>query len=308
MTTQRPSRPSIGFVALLFVAMASFLVFVPILGNSPFELHLQNFGHIPLFGCISLGFLSVFRKAWSFDIRVQYLLAFSAAALAGLAVEIIQVPLPRDAGFDDLLRNFAGAACFLGFRFSFEKGVDLFENTKFARRVIRWTPVFVVLVLALPTLRSGFFSLILLEKFPVITDFESAASRSLPDPNQNLIRFEPPPRHWLSNKSEHVLSVSFDRRNEYPGFEISLPIGKWSEHQRLCVEIYSSLDSAVSIIIKVADAHHSGDYRDRYTSSFRVKPGANSIVIPLEEIANAPVSRKLDLSLVRWIEIFSKTI
>ena len=69
--------------------------------------------------------------------------------------------------------------------------------------------------------------------------------------------------------------------------------------------IFSESDTSVSLTIRIEDFHHNGLYDDRFNRVFAVNPGAYKIVIPLDDVKNAPAFRKMDMSAISAFYLFA---
>lgn len=67
--------------------------------------------HVPIFGLISLALLALMRKSW--PTSQAFGMALLGAVLLGVLSEAIQIPMRRDASWEDIISNGAGAAGFL---------------------------------------------------------------------------------------------------------------------------------------------------------------------------------------------------
>ena len=82
------------------------------------------------------------------------------------------------------------------------------------------------------------------------------------------------------------------------------PFPDWREFQLLTFDVYSPLDTTISLNVRVDDSLHNGDYSDRYNGSFDILPGGNQIMISLSEVEPAPYLREMDMSAIRALHIF----
>jgi hypothetical protein len=91
----------------------------------------------------------------------------------------------------------------------------------------------------------------------------------------------------------------------YPGIRIEEPYADWRGFSRFRVDVYSEWPTVRSLVIRIDDAHHTNEYEDRFNQAVTILPGLNHIVIPLDDIRQAPVGRELDLSAIKAIRLFA---
>ena len=105
---------------------------------------------------------------------------------------------------------------------------------------------------------------------------------------------------------EYSLRVDFYPAR-YPGVSIE-PAPNWTGFQYLRLEVYLAADRPFDLTIKIFDAEHNGDIDDRFNRTLLLRPGANFVEIPLEEVSNAPIERQMDLRRIRSLSIFAVSL
>ena len=110
--------------AILIIFAAIYLLFDFHLPESTkFWRELQNLGHVPLFGMLSIALIILLEKIAERISRSRiflYLAAFITTVFLGAATELIQYFTPRDADVSDWIFDIIGAALFLGFYLTFD--------------------------------------------------------------------------------------------------------------------------------------------------------------------------------------------
>ncbi|VAW88427.1 hypothetical protein MNBD_GAMMA17-2251 [hydrothermal vent metagenome] len=78
----------------------------------------------------------------------------------------------------------------------------------------------------------------------------------------------------------------------------------WRGYQFLNIELYNA-GKPFKLNIRIDDGvSNSPDYGDRYDGQYQVNVGANTLLIPLADVASGPKSRLLDLGKVRKMILF----
>ena len=105
---------------------------------------------------------------------------------------------------------------------------------------------------------------------------------------------------------------------EYPGVTMIWPTADWSAYDELVFDVTIPERDAkgemaviadedrkpLTLILKVEDTNHNGEYEDRFHRALELKPGRHEIRVALSEIEIAPRSRALDLRDVARIQLF----
>jgi hypothetical protein len=273
---------------------------------------LFNSGHTPLFGVLSLLFLTlsinslgrfVHRHRW------HYLIAFLVTVLTGVISEFIQIFGSRDADIWDFNRDVAGALVFLGLYATFDRQITRSLTEKTSR--------------FLPTVRIGLLILFTVtfipvfmwigaywhqsRIFPVICTFDSDSELKFLGTRRAGLEIITPPPEWEGEARGRLARITY-RSATYPDFEINEPYPDWSGHDTLAFTAFSDVDSTVRLSIRIEDRLHNHRFEDRYTGSFYLNKGVNQITIPLDEVARAPEKRTMDMTKIYAIHLYAYKI
>lgn len=268
-----------------------------------------DFGHIPLFGVISIALLglsqAVLKRHFS-NPMMHYLLAFCLTGLLGLTTEIIQYFTPRDADLWDIVNDGIGAFCFLSFYLTLDRRVS---NTKMAlnhklKYFIRLTVFLLGLGLLTPTVIwvSAYVNRDL--SFPVICTFESPWEQKFIFTNNTRIKIVPSPFDQNRSEKNHVGQLILDKRGR-ASFIIDEPYPDWTGFENFSFIVYSKQSEVINLEFRINDRTHNYSDNDRFNRTLTIKPGINNIVIPLEEIKMAPDSRVMDMSNIKLMILFT---
>ena len=100
----------IKIIILVTVILAGLAVldYLQMPSNTFFWRSAFDFGHIPLFGVISISFLGLSKGLFSSKFKsryIHYLIAFFLTSFLGVLTEALQYYGPRDADFLDVVRD-----------------------------------------------------------------------------------------------------------------------------------------------------------------------------------------------------------
>jgi VanZ family protein len=300
---------SISLPIAAVLAILSFLHCFELPQNTCLWKAIGNAGHIPLFGLLSLVLLRLSNLTLSSRIRnpfFHYAIVLAAAALLGIFSETAQIFADRDADICDLGRDILGAISFLGIRMPFDGRISLILNRwggRF-RYLILTGSVFLFIISLYPLVLVAAAYLQRDREFPQICGFEAAWEKVFWIKHDTELTVTSPPEGWIETNRSRVGKLRFDAVT-YPGFHIQEPFPDWSGYDFLVFEIYSEIDTAIGLYFRLHDIRHNKDYDDRYNDFFRINPGYNEIVIPLENIENAPKLRKMEMTSIRSFGIFA---
>jgi hypothetical protein len=295
-------KKKLTIIALLFAVV--FVVMIPLFfalpGKTKIWGEIQNFGHTILFGTLSILILfissSLFAKTFKKRIT-HYLVAFGAAAFCGGLVEILQMFLPGDPDLGDFVRDILGAGAFLGFYLYFNGSLD------------QATPKFSVSKSKLPLIISSISLTISLipglllagayihrnMAFPLICGFDSMWEWKFIGTKNAVLGSAIPPAGWHKPPGDRVGQLELFPADS-SGFYILEPGQDWSEFSSLSFEVYSELETPLELNVGIEDFFGKDLDEDRFNRTIIVNPALNKFNMPIEDIRNGPVFRKLNLS------------
>jgi hypothetical protein len=134
----------------------------------------------------------------------------------------------------------------------------------------------------------------------VLFDFEEEAE---------LERFQWKCHALSSLSSEHVTHGHSSLKlelypSEYPGLTPKITDNNWKPYKAFRFDVYNPSEKEISLHIRIDDRKDYPGYRDRFQGSFSLKPGPNSISIPLDSLVTSDNQRKLDTEKICRILIF----
>jgi len=251
-----------------------------------------NVGHIVFFSFFSYQLLTddrLFRNK-SFFQKLFFCLFFTT--LLGIAIELVQSGFNRDVDINDLWRDLAGTS--IGVLLS------LRALNKLTKMLILLPLTAFLLFLSTPWFLELADEVNAIKQFPMLSDFESEIEVTRWSGGAMISISDE-----MSFSGSHSLKVDFGTE-KYSGIGLRYFPKDWSEYQFLLFEIFNTEDN-LDITVRIHDQLHTqGEqlYSDRFNRTLTLHKGWNSININLEDVASAPVTRRMDLSSVSGLGVF----
>ncbi len=249
-----------------------------------------NFGHIVFFAVFAHYFFCSGGALAQLSTLKKLLLTMIFSLLLGLFIEYIQYGINRDPDIGDVLRD--GLGGLVGLFFS-----PILLNARL-KIVVRVVLSVLLVVQGLPWLSYLLDEYDAKSSFPVLSDFESEVQSSRWTGSNSVSDREP---KTGSGSLEVPLGTE-----KYSGVGLKYFPRDWSHYQSLYFDVFSH-EQNFDITVRINDRQHrkgAQDYSDRFNRSFKLNKGWNSIVIQLDEVSKAPLTRLLDLSDVEGLGIF----
>jgi VanZ family protein len=280
-------RPALALLGVLLLAVA---LFGPLPRGRTMDA-LTDLGHVPLFVGLS-AWLMVRRRRAGWSLPAAGAAVWSAAVGLGVAVEVLQSLVGREASVGDVWADAVGALA----------GILLAAARERAGRVallIAGAALAALAGTAWPALRlldvvrqrlhagrlAGFEDALELDRW----DFRECRATRVRE-------------HATQGRFALRLALQPGR---FPGAGLDSPPPDWSGHSRLAADVYLDGDSPLDLRVKVEDERHDGRLEDRFQRVVRLAPGPSRIEIPLSDVAAGPQGRLLDLRHVAQLRFFA---
>ncbi|HSX84531.1 MAG TPA: hypothetical protein VLE50_03955, partial [Cellvibrio sp.] len=245
-----------------------------------------DLGHIGFFAVL----LMLIQRRHPLDNWRWWLWVTLVVFTAGGAIEFLQTKVGRDGNWGDVLGNLTGA--WLGL-FWFQKAKPLV----WLGRVVACS------LLVFPLLTIGRLALLQYQTaqvFPLLCGFEHPRDFTRWDGN-------------LERSTEHVTQGQYAAKvtlgtQGFAKAALRQFFGNWGEYDYLAFDIYNPNAESLNMTLRVHDARHElGNYAhtDRFNTRIVLEPGWNEYRFALQTIADAPQGRKMELPLIRGVEIFA---
>ncbi len=251
---------------------------------------IENAGHLPVFLLVTLGLLVVLRNDFAFSGARLYASAGLIGAGLGFASEIMQMPLARDASWEDVFSDAAGALCAVALYVLFDRREPVTRGARVVALVIALAcTVFYVTPLVRMVLayvhRNG--------EFPMLADFRYGIESV-----------------WVVGYGVNrdigggALQVEF-QADQWPGVSLHEPVADWRAFKTLAIDVENPDTEPLAFTVRVHDIGHGRTYNDRYNRKFALAPGERrTLRIPLDEIRRGPKERLINLGEISDITLF----
>ncbi|HUV30781.1 MAG TPA: hypothetical protein VMY05_06825 [Acidobacteriota bacterium] len=303
------SRISLAAPVILALIILGSLFLVKLPEHTNLWREAGSFGHLPLFGLLSLVFLNLSRRLLGAGLRTRlnhYRLALAASIVSGGLVELVQYFGPRDADLWDLALDAVGSLVFLAVVATFDRHLSEGDRPwgRAPARAIRAAAVLLVLAGFIPTgLWLGSYAY-RSANLPCLCRFESFwENRFLAAAHADL-EITPSPTYWRREKTSKTAHVLF-KPAPYSTVALVEPYPDWTGYRSLAMTLFNPRDTAVTLDLRIHDRRHNNQYHDRYNKTLSLSPGENVVTISLNEIEYAPVGRRLDMRSLAAVSLFA---
>lgn len=258
--------------------------------------NLWDLGHILFFSILSYLILLSWSQNDRMALPLQAFFILFIALVLGTLIEFVQSGSRRDPDVLDVIRNVIGCMVTFAFFAPTKKTIP-----KIFFRAFQALTIVLVITALLPSIKAISDEIVALRQFPVLSDFETPfeidrwtgdAELSIDDEVHFHGRFS--------------LKVVLKTSN-YSGAGLKYFPRDWSNYHYLHLNVFNPLNDPLKITCRIHDRHHADGaqaYDDRFNRGQVLTKGWNKIVIPLEQVENAPKTRKLDLRRVQILGVF----
>jgi len=280
---------------LLIFILTLFLIPLPV-GNLWWR-ELFNSGHTFLFIFISLGLYSSLNAACKIsNTLILHLVVLMGGLFIGGIIELLQGLVGREPSAVDLSRDLFGII-------AGSIAIVFMRQKMLINRMLLSLAMLICIGLGSYSLIQISWHYVLRSRaFPMIVGFDESWSNS-------FVRYNNSEFQGLSviqsRDGDKRYKIKFDS-GKYPGVSMIEPEKDWSDYRELRFKVYSENAQEVSLVLRVHDAQHNQNYKDRFNRKYIIQPGINEIIVELIDIMDAPIGRKLDLSDVAGVQFYLK--
>jgi len=295
-------RIALPLVGILLVAV----VLAPIPGSTRWIKALHDTAHGAIFGFVAILLLFAGRR----DVRLGrmppwtgYVLAFFTSALLGVATELAQIPVGRDATFSDAGRDVLGALAFLLLFAAFDPALQQ-GHAMLRRSVLVLLALPLLGVVVKPGIEAAAAYARRAAQFPVLADFSARFDGYFIQPNWSVLTLASPAQEYARHDGEQALRVLF-QPGPYPGVDFFEPAPDWSGYTTLALDVTNPHSSPLELLLRVHDTDHSKLFEDRFNKVLHVAPQTRATLrVALEEIRSAPRGRAMDMQRIADLLFF----
>lgn len=281
--------------AAIATAILLLTVFLPRPDNPGIWLHtLFEWLHVPVFGLISLAILSVTPPRWPG--KQRFGLAFLGSIILGALTEAAQIPMQRDASWEDLIADAAGAAGFLLFAYALSrKHLVGVVSAILATAILFWSASPLITITQALIHRNSQFPVIFNGDIDSETIFVSGLNMQM-----TTRRSE--------NSDELYTEVQVFRKKGLR-IEIRDLVPDWSSYSNLNLQIELMGDLDLTLTVRIHDTlHRRGNqpHEDRFNQRLILSPGMNTLTIPLRNVRSAPLGRIMDMTKIEALILYAE--
>lgn len=283
-------------VAMLFLL----LLFVGGPGSDASRLikHLWDLGHVFSFALWTWLYLQWRAQA---EFWRQFLLLLVLTLLIGGVTELIQAQwlasTGREGSWLDLQKDLLGCVLVLLF---------LDPTRRKLKRGLRHALQLLVLLLTFWTLVPLAYivadEVVSWRQFPLLSGFETSLEIERWEGNSYRQVVNEPVYRGIA-----ALQVQLNT-DQYSGVTLSHFPADWSEYQLLYLAVYNPDQEPLRLNLRIHDRLHqkfNNAYSDRFNIQILLEQGWTQIDIPLSEVAMAPKERRMDLSRIAGLQLFT---
>jgi len=275
---------------IVFVVVAAALLFVPLpIPPTYAGRTIENAGHTPLFLVGTLFILTILRHEFHVQGARLYVLAGLIGVACGFMSEVIQMPLRRDASWEDVFADAMGVMLALALYALFDWR-SAFRGTRVAALLIVAGCTINYLAPIVSMARAYIYRD---GQFPVLASFKSSAELS-----------------WIVGYGinreirDGALDVDFIAKT-FPGFSFHEPVRDWRRFQVLVIDVENPETRPLKLGLRIHDIGHGREFIDRFNRKFDLAAGERrALRIPLEEIRHGARNRLINMGEISDVTLF----
>jgi hypothetical protein len=218
--------------------------------------------------------------------------------LSSLLIEFTQYFFHRTPDLADIRRNLIGGTI----------GFLIIHRSSFTNKIL--TTLFAIMLSFMVIFEGYLVARAVIDdinsklNFPVLSDFESGLE---------IDRWEGRATFQISDsaarKGKNSLQVIFKKFKFSDISLVNFP-RDWRGYKNLIYYVYSPEKDSFILHMRIYDIKYNrrdiSERDDRYNGQFMIRSGWNEIILPMEDIRTAPLSRQLDLSSLTRIRFFTE--
>lgn len=259
--------------------------------------HFWDLGHIFFFAILTTIILSLWQTIAQKKFAGQCIRIVLITLLLGTTIEIFQYGFSRTPDAGDMVRNLIGSCLVLFFWAPSRKTIP---GKKL--RMLQLLTALVSIVGLLPLSIALTDERTAKKQFPVLSDFETPFEK---------YRWRGEAMHSIDHGNAHHGKSSLKVQlatTEYSGVGLKYFPRDWRNYEALTFSVYNPESKPIKLTCRVHDRRHTEgpqQFSDRFNKSYVLGKGWNTIKINLDEIANAPKTRQMDISQIYGFGIFA---
>ena len=288
--------------ALLAIGMAgalSLLLFVEVPGHGLWHRALLDSAHAPIFAAVAV-LLLLMRAPEARTRRSAYVVAFVAALVLGILIEVVQSLGGRPGSAFDVMTDAAGAAA----------GLALWSLFKRQPGNRPWPAIAIALAgitfVAWPPLQAAHAYAHRAVVFPTIVDFRSPEGLRFVTTEGSPAWIAPLPAPWAQEPDERALRIRYDEQH-VAAMRIVEPQANWRGYSIVAVDITNPAARELELTFRVFDSAHDWSHSDRLNLPLVIPPQTRTTIrVSLAAVESAPEGRSMDLARIADVMLFGR--
>lgn len=263
----------------------------------------HDFGHAPVFGVIAIIALVWLREHAVVRRRtVEYVLAFAIATALGVAVEVLQIPVGRDASWLDVRSDMMGAAGLLGLFALVDRRIA-HPGVRIAGLVLG---CIALAAHSLPLVRATRAYIERNASFPVLFDGREHYDDYFLDYFEATGDHVPLPAPYARTVSEQALLLHLQKRWS-PSLTVMEPVPDWRAYRALALDLTNPASEPLKLKLGVYDRDHQDAMPDGFVGLVILPPQRRvTIRVSITAIERADNPRPIDVSRIHLIKLFDE--
>lgn len=258
-----------------------------------------NIGHILLFFTFTYVLLTHWNRLKKFNFPKQIIITVILTFIIGLLVELLQVNFSRTPELGDLWRDILGTLLSLFFLARSRRGYKMISLG-----ILQFLLICMLIIELFYPIRSFADEIRSRTQFPVLANFETSIEIDRWGADERIERTE---EIFHSGKACGKVYLTTEK---YSGVSLKYFPRDWRGYRFLEFYIYHS-NNKLRITCRIHDDLHIQNgqpFADRFNKRIILHQGWNQVLLPIEEIENAPAGRKMNLKKIMNIGLFASSL
>jgi hypothetical protein len=301
MKSRTPTQEIVARVLLAIGAACalSLLLFIEVPGDGLWHRALLDSAHGPIFAAVAV-LLLMMRTPESRTRRSAYVIAFVAALMLGVLIEIVQSVGGRPGSVFDVMTDAAGAA----------SGLALWSLLRRQPGVHAWPAIAIALAgitfVAWPPLQAARAYAHRAVVFPTIVDFRGPEGLRFVTTEGSPAWIAALPATWAQEAGERALLIRYDEQH-VAAMRVLEPKADWRGYSIVAVDITNPAQRDLELTFRVFDATHDWNHSDRLNLPLVIPPQTRTTIrVALAAVESAPQGRSMDLARIADVMLFGR--
>ena len=256
-----------------------------------------DLGHVLFFSILTYLIFVYWPRSSKTAFLRQSIFAIITTICLGSLIELAQTASFRTSDLMDLARDIIGCLIALAFYAPNRKTIS-----KTVLKILQSISLILLVMAFLPLIAAIIDETAARSQFPVLADFETRFETDRFTGTANFSIY-----HKINFHGNGSLKVVLNT-SQYSGIALKYFPGNWMDYKQLQFSIYNPDKEPINLTCRIHDRRHSRGqqlYSDRFNKNFSISYGWNLISIQLQEIEDAPHTRKMALNQIQGLAIFA---